>query len=161
MGTTERGAGRGSLDGPAFFPAALPPVGVSAILPGMIDRDFADRFAADWVAAWNRHDLAAVLAHYADDFDMSSPYIAEIAGEPSGRLRGKAAVGAYWAAALGRMPDLHFELVDTLVGIDSITLYYRGVHGTAAEVFQYDVDGRVVRAAAHYPGLVNSPAPVV
>jgi ketosteroid isomerase-like protein len=117
----------------------------------MISRIFAERFAADWVAAWNRHDLAAVLAHYADDFEMSSPYIVSIAGEPSGRLRGKAAVGAYWAAALGRMPDLHFELVDTLVGVESITLYYRTARGTAAEVFHFDAGGRVARAAAHYP----------
>jgi hypothetical protein len=49
------------------------------------------------------------------------------------------------------MPDLHFELVDTLVGVESITLYYRGAHGTAAEVFHFDAHGRVVRAATHYP----------
>lgn len=41
----------------------------------MISREFAERFAKDWVDAWNRHDLEAVLSHYADDFEMSSPYI--------------------------------------------------------------------------------------
>jgi ketosteroid isomerase-like protein len=30
----------------------------------MIDAAFAQRFAADWIAAWNRHDLDAILAHY-------------------------------------------------------------------------------------------------
>jgi ketosteroid isomerase-like protein len=116
----------------------------------MITRDFAEQFAAHWVDAWNRHDLEAVLSHYADDFEMSSPYIVSIAGEPSGTLKGKAAVRAYWAAALGRLPDLHFELVDTLIGVDSLTLYYRGVRGMVAEVFWFDAAGRVVRAAAHY-----------
>ena len=66
----------------------------------MIDATFAQRFAADWIAAWNRHDLDAILAHYADDFEMVSPLIPQLAGEPSGRLRGKTRVGAYWARAL-------------------------------------------------------------
>ena len=35
-------------------------------------------------------------------------------GEPSGKLRGKAAVGGYWAKALQILPDLYFELVTAL-----------------------------------------------
>lgn len=38
----------------------------------VIDPAFARRFAADWIAAWNRHDLDAILAHYTDDFEMRS-----------------------------------------------------------------------------------------
>lgn len=116
----------------------------------MVDRDFAEHFAADWVAAWNSHDLDRILSHYVDDFEMSSPYIAQIAGEPSGTLQGKAAVGAYWKLALARMPELRFELVTTLIGAHSLTLYYRGARGMAAEVFFFAADGRVQRAAAHY-----------
>ena len=116
----------------------------------MISREFAERFAKAWVDAWNRHDLEAVLSHYSDDFEMSSPYIVQIAGEPSGKLKGKASVRAYWSAALKRFPELRFELVETLVGADSVTLYYRGVRGMVAEVFQFDAAGTVVRAFAHY-----------
>ena len=116
----------------------------------MITREIADEFAKEWIAAWNSHDLDRILSHYADDFEMSSPLIATIANEPSGTLRGKAAVGAYWRTALGRMPDLHFQLVATLVGAHSITLYYRGARGMAAEVFFLGADHRVVKAAAHY-----------
>jgi ketosteroid isomerase-like protein len=116
----------------------------------MITRDFAEHFSSDWVAAWNAHDLDAVLSHYADGFSMSSPYIAQIAGVASGTLVGKEAVRAYWSAALERMPTLRFELVQTLIGVDSLTLYYRGVRGMAAEVFLFDSDGKVSRAMAHY-----------
>lgn len=116
----------------------------------MIDAHFLQRFAADWIAAWNRHDLAAILAHYADDFEMRSPLIAPITGDTSGVLRGKASVGAYWAAALQRMPDLKFTLIDTFVGVDSLIIHYRGARGPAAEVFELGSDGKVVRAAAHY-----------
>jgi ketosteroid isomerase-like protein len=116
----------------------------------MISAAFAEGFAADWIDAWNRHDLDAILAHYADDFEMRSPYIVQIAGEPSGVLRGKAAVGAYWAAALARMPDLRFTLIDTFFGVDSLIIHYQGARGPAAEVFEFGPDGRVIRAAAHY-----------
>jgi SnoaL-like protein len=120
----------------------------------MISKEFATKFAADWIAAWNSRDLAEVLSHYAEDFDMSSPYIARIAGEPSGTLKGKAAVRAYWAKALERMPELHFDLVETLAGVNSIVLYYRSAGGMAAEVFIFDVRGKVIKAFAHYAQAV-------
>ena len=118
--------------------------------PAPLDREFAEHFARDWIAAWNAHDLARVLAHYSDDFEMSSPVIIRVAGEPSGTLRGKDKVGAYWARALAQNPTLHFELVHTLIGVDSITLYYHGARGPSAEVFHFNAAGLVDRACAHY-----------
>ena len=80
-----------------------------------VDRAFAEYFAADWIDAWNAHDLGRILSHYAEDFEMSSPIIIQIAGEPTGTLRGKAVVGAYWKKALDIMPDMRFELLSVLV----------------------------------------------
>jgi ketosteroid isomerase-like protein len=57
-----------------------------------MEKGFAERFAKEWVAAWNSHDLERILAHYEDDFEMSSPIITTLVGEPSGKLRGKMAV---------------------------------------------------------------------
>jgi len=116
----------------------------------MLDKAFADKFAADWIDAWNGHDLDRILAHYVDDFEMSSPAIVNIAGEPSGTLKGKPAVGSYWARALRLFPDLHFELITTLIGVNSITLYYNGARGLSAEVFHFNEDGKIIRAYAHY-----------
>jgi len=121
----------------------------------MIDQRFAEHFVADWIAAWNNHDVDRVLSHYSDNFELASPLIAGVAGEPSGRLRGKGAVGAYWARALTPRsltvaPELHFKLVNTLVGVDSLAVYYRSTRGWAAEVFEFGADDKVVRAAAHY-----------
>ena len=116
----------------------------------MPDKEFADRFAAEWIQAWNAHDLGRVLSHYTETFEMTSPLISEIAGEPSGRLAGKAAVRAYWSKALQAMPDLRFELLHTLIGADSIVLYYKTARGLAAEVLFLDPDGKVSRASAHY-----------
>ena len=116
-----------------------------------MDKAFAEHFAADWIESWNAHDLRGVLSHYADDVEMSSPVIIQVAAERSRTLRGKVAVGAYWAKALELIPDLHFELISVLVGVTSITLYYKGAHDRlAAEVFHFGARQMVSRAFAHY-----------
>lgn len=116
----------------------------------MLDRKFAEHFAAAGIAAWNSHDLEQILAHYTDDFEMSSPVIAQIAGEPSGKLKGKKAIDTYWARALELQPTLRFELSEVLVGAGSVTLCYLGPRGKSAEVFFFDDEGMVIKAAAHY-----------
>ncbi len=116
----------------------------------MLDKSFAEHFATEWIAAWNSHDLNRILGHYADDFEMCSPLIAKIAGEPSGRLKGKKAIGEYWGKALELNPQLHFELASTLVGAGSITIYYRGQRGMAAEVLVFGPDQKVAQGFAHY-----------
>lgn len=110
----------------------------------------AQAWAQGWIDAWNARDLDRVLAHYAPNFEMSSPYIVTIANEPSGILRGKADVAAYWRAALEARPDLHFELRRVFRGAHSLALFYQS-HGVGAtEVFFFDENGQVARACAHY-----------
>lgn len=107
-------------------------------------------FAQSWIDAWNRHDLDAVLAHFSDDFEFSSPFVQTFADESSGRLIGKEAVRAYWQIGLSRLPNLHFELVDVLVGVDCLAILYRGHRGLSAEVLQFDRNGLVIRGQALY-----------
>jgi hypothetical protein len=89
------------------------------------------------------------LSHYIDDFEMTSPVIIKVAGETSGRLRGKENVRAYWAKTLELMPDLHFELEATLIGVNSITLFYKNERGLSSEFFHFNQYGKVAKAFAH------------
>jgi hypothetical protein len=117
----------------------------------LIDEIFAQGFAAQWITAWNAHDLDGILSHYDEDFEMSSPVIVQLQADPTGILRGKPAVRAYWSKALQLIPDLQFELISILVGIQSITLYYKGARGRmSAEVFFFNAHGKVTKAFAHY-----------
>jgi ketosteroid isomerase-like protein len=117
----------------------------------MVTRERALKFAQEWIEAWNARDLEGVLSHYADDFEMSSPFIAAFTGEPSGTLKGKARVSEYWQDALKRIPDLRFELLEVFTCVDSITIYYKAVLGKlATEVFFLNQDGKAYRALAHY-----------
>lgn len=116
----------------------------------MLTKAFAEQFAAEWIDAWNSHDLERILSHYTEDFEMSSPVIVQVMGERSGMLKGKDGVRTYWAQALARNPGLRFELLTTLVGVSSVTLYYNGARGLSAEVFHFDEAGKVKQAFAHY-----------
>ena len=117
----------------------------------MIAHDAGQALGRSWIDAWNRHDLDAVMDHLRDDIAFSSPHIPVIAGEPSGVLRGKRAVRAYWAEALRLMPDLHFDLLGVTVGHDAVAIRYTNQRGReSVEVLLVDDDGLVVRGAGTY-----------
>jgi hypothetical protein len=117
----------------------------------MLTQEFAQHFAAEWIDAWNARDLPRVLSHYDDDFEMASARIADIAGEPTGVLRGKEQVGAYWAKALRLLPNLHFELLGVFVAPCSLAIHYLNQAGRrVVETFEFAPSGVVLRAAAHY-----------
>ncbi len=117
----------------------------------------ADGFVAEWMEAWNSHDVERILEHYADDVEYCSPFIARLAepGGPGadGRLVGKEQVRPYFAAALGRYPDLHFDPpVHVAVGAGSISFVYTSVNDlTAVETLVFAPGSRLVaRAHCHY-----------
>jgi hypothetical protein len=75
-------------------------------------------------------------------------------GQDTGTLVGKTAVRAYWEAAIKKLPDLHFELLDVAVGVDSIALYYKSVlNKLSIEVMFFDKNNKVVKVIAHYTDL--------
>lgn len=114
-------------------------------------RSQAQTFAAEWVAAWNRHDVDAVLAHYADDFTMTTPMIQKLLGIAAGTLQGKQDVGDYWRAALAKIPNLKFTIIDVTCGVDVVSIYYHAVLGRRAiETFFFDAAGKVCKALAAY-----------
>ena len=119
-----------------------------------LSQDFANRFAQDWIAAWNSHDLDRVLAHYTDDFCMTSPFITQVMGEGNGTLRGKAEVRKYWQRALERFPDLKLTLKEIHVSVQSLAIYYESVLGlNAIEWFRIGETGQAEEAIAHFAGL--------
>ncbi|MBN1569381.1 MAG: nuclear transport factor 2 family protein [Acidobacteria bacterium] len=111
----------------------------------------AKRFAEDWVAAWNRHDIPSVLKHYSDDFEMTTPMIQRVLGIESGTLKGKDTVGNYWRAALTKVPDLSFSIIEVTCGVRSVSIYYNAVMGKKAiETFLFNEKGEIYRALATY-----------
>jgi ketosteroid isomerase-like protein len=111
-------------------------------------------FARAWIDAWNRRDVAAVLAHFADDAVFTSPKAAVFVGDPV--VRGKSALAAYWQRASAGVAELRFTL-DRVVwdpeARELLVLYDARIDGTtrrACELMRFDADGRQVAGEALY-----------
>ena len=117
----------------------------------MIDRAWAERFAAEWIAAWNGFDLNAILAHYTEDVVFHSPRIAVVMGEPVDFVAGKTALARYWTKALSQNKGLHFHLERVYVGSDSLSISYRNQRAqNVVETFVFNADGLVTESIATY-----------
>lgn len=116
----------------------------------MNDRQ-ANSLARAWIEAWNRHDLDAIVHHYATDVEFTSPFVPALSGEPSGTIHGREPLKEYFRKGLQTYPDLHFELLRTLTGVDSLLLYYRSVKGLlAAEMMTVNGEGQIQAVRVHY-----------
>ncbi|HZR72125.1 nuclear transport factor 2 family protein [Bradyrhizobium sp.] len=110
------------------------------------------KLAEEWIAAWNTRDVERVLTLYTDDSEMTSPYIVSLSFEPGGTLRGKDALRAYWTKALTLRPNLHFTLLETFVGPDSVAVLYRNDLGKqVCEYLRLDDGGKIRQASGNYP----------
>lgn len=115
-----------------------------------MNKEFTKKFTREWVEAWNSHDLDKIMTHYAEDFEMNSPVIKQIMNEPTGILKGKKEIRAYWGKALQMNPTLHFEVIKSYSGANSVVIHYKGHRGLSAEVFIFNEEGKVRSAYAHY-----------
>ena len=111
----------------------------------------ATEFARQWVAAWNSHDLDAIMSHYDADVVVTSPVAAKILDDPSGTVEGNAALRNYFKRGLEVYPNLHFELLDVMHGLFSIVLCYKNQKGTkTAEFMEFGKNGKITRVVANY-----------
>lgn len=114
-------------------------------------KDEAQQLAQEWVAAWNAHDLEAILSHYDEAVELTSPVAAQLLGLPGGKVMGKANLRAYFQRGLEAFPELRFELKDVLAGVGSVVLYYVNQRGTqTAEFMEVNAAGKVAQVVAHY-----------
>jgi len=120
--------------------------------PPPITAEWATKFAHEWIDTWNSHDLDKIMAHYTDDFEMTSPVIITRMKEPSGTVKGKENVRKYWDIGIKLSnPPLKFEYIQVLLGVYSITIYYKNAAGKfVAEVLHFNNDLVVTRGSANY-----------
>lgn len=123
-----------------------------------MNEDEARRLAHAWLAAWNRHDLDAILAHYAGDVVLTSPLVVRRLGKADGTLRGRDELREYLDIGLRSVEDLHFTLHQVLTGVDGVTVLYARENGAlVADVMVLNSEGLVRRARVFYHGLPELP----
>jgi ketosteroid isomerase-like protein len=112
------------------------------------------QLAERWLADWNQHNLEAILSHYSNDIIFTSPLVSKILNRADGTIQGKAPLQDYFARGLQTYPDLQFELIQVLVGVNSVVIYYHSINKLlAAEFMQVNPSGSIVKVNAHYNSL--------
>src|SRR5579862_23606 len=116
-----------------------------------LQAEFAQEFARNWVEAWNSHDIDRILTHYDDNVVLVSPVALNLLKD-DGSVRGKDALRAYFTRGLEAYPDLRFDLIEVLWGLETVVLIYsNNVRGNkTAEVMQISSGGKVLRVWANY-----------
>lgn len=112
----------------------------------------ARKFAEEWIRNFNARDVDAVLSHFADDVEFTSPRAVAITGKAT--VRSRRELADYWRTSLKSVESLHFTL-DHVINDEAASrltiVYVSDVNGRkirAAEFFDFDGSGRVARGEA-------------
>jgi limonene-1,2-epoxide hydrolase len=122
------------------------------MLSGMDDNR---AIARAWLAAFNAHDLDALVGLYGDGAVHTSPKLRARNPETGGKVTGKGALRAWWKDCFDRLPTIRYDAT-TITADDSRAFleYVRRVPNEAdllvAEVF--DVRGGKIIASRVYHG---------
>jgi ketosteroid isomerase-like protein len=120
-------------------------------MPDFHDPSCLAALGRDWIAAWNARDLERVLALYSEDTEMTSDRIPAFGFGASGTVRGKASLRAYWSAALAKLPELHFEMIDLYVSPDSVVVFYQNERGNKiCEYLRCNAEGKIRQGSANH-----------
>jgi ketosteroid isomerase-like protein len=82
-------------------------------------------FAETWIAAWNRSDVDAVLAHFAEEAQFVSPVALNFVGRPV--LRNKKELEDYWRRALDRIRCAQTHAAKSANGRSSYAIFVAAV----------------------------------
>lgn len=82
------------------------------------------QIALKWFAAFNAHDLEALIALYHNEAQHFSPKLKIRQPETRGLIKGKAALSAWWQDAFERLPDLHYEVQKLTADVEQVFMEY-------------------------------------
>lgn len=118
----------------------------------IITIEFAKIFAEEWINSRNSHDIDKILNHYSHDFMIETPMAAKLFPESNGKVLGKADVRKYWQIGLERIPNLKFVILDILIGINGLTIYYinTATNKKSVEIMNFNEEQKVNKAIVHY-----------
>jgi hypothetical protein len=104
-----------------------------------------------WLAAWNAHDLDAIMACYSDDVDFAASTVVRRWGRDDGRLRGRAELRRHFELGLELAPGLTFTEEALLAGPAGYALLYSRENGNRVlDVVELNSAGEAGRVRAYY-----------
>ncbi|WP_439624994.1 hypothetical protein [Gemmata sp.] len=106
-------------------------------------------FAADWIEAWNRHDLDAILSHRERRRGVHVAVRGAADRRRNGSRQGRTA--GLLRRRPAPVPRPALPAAHALAGVNSLVLVYDSVEDLlAAEAFEFNAAGKVGRVNCHY-----------
>ncbi len=119
----------------------------------MISKKMAERICRSWIDAWNSRNLDALVSPFSDDVELTSPLVVTLLKSPMGTIKGKDMLREYFSKSLEAHLEFKFETLSICMGMDSVTLNYRGANGSViTDYFALDYDGLIKKVVVHYEG---------
>jgi hypothetical protein len=111
----------------------------------------AQEHAEGWLAAWNAHDLDAIIDFYAEEVEFTAPTVIARWNRPDGRLNNREELRRHFARGLEMVPNLTFTREALLETPGGYALFYRRENGNrVADVVELDDSGKAIRVKAYY-----------
>jgi ketosteroid isomerase-like protein len=110
--------------------------------------------ARAWLDSFNKYDVDALVALYADDATHTSPKIRALHPNTGGKLIGRAALAKWWRESNARLPGLRYELIAATANDDRVFIEYVR-HSPSdppipvAEVFDVR-DGKIIASRVYH-----------
>ena len=113
-----------------------------------------ETIARQWFAAFNTHQLEALLSLYADKAEHYSPKLKLRQPETNGLIIGKDALRTWWQDAFERLPDLHYKVTSLTANEERVFMeYLRMVPGEetlpVAEVLEIK-EGKIIASRVYH-----------
>lgn len=104
-----------------------------------------------WIDAWNRHDLDAIMEHYAENVEFVSKAVIELKINSTGSIIGKPALRQVFATGLEFDRELRFSPLHAFVGVREHALHYIGFRRRhVIEIHELDAQGKIIVARAYH-----------
>jgi 8-oxo-dGTP pyrophosphatase MutT (NUDIX family) len=110
--------------------------------------------ARRWLEAFNGRDLDRLLSLYAEDAIHTSPKLRVKDPPTNGRIRGQAALRAWWADSMQRLPGLQYKAKHLTASGDRVFMEYERVNPGEASYMVAEVlvvrSGRIVESYVYH-----------
>jgi len=114
-----------------------------------------NQIARLWLAAFNAHNVKALVRLYEPNAVHCSPKLRAARPETGGRVVGRAALGKWWQDAFDRLPALQYELKSITADRQrAIIIYNRILPGepTVAVAESFEIRGGLIAASQVFHG---------
>jgi SnoaL-like domain len=109
------------------------------------------RHAGSWLAAWNAHDLDAIMACYSEDVDFVASTVIQRWGRDDGRLLGRTELRRHFELGLELAPHLTFTEEAFLSGpVGYALLYRRENNNRVVDVVELNSNGQAAKVRSFY-----------